>query len=242
MQETVRRRPAVERHLGEQQHLRAELGRHHPVRPHSRPGRSGRLSAGRCARPTSSLYEECTDDNGNPSSIQDFGGTSQSSPLTAGAAALVIEAYENTHHGVRPTPGRRQADPHQHGHGPRSPGLRAGRRASSTRSRPCRRRRAGRTATAAGTTTGSALVVDKTQLDLGRVPELAGGADPDRHQRRHQAADGHGEHPHAWSRRCRTSRARRRSTRRPRRSTSTRSASRAATPRSSSRWARTSTG
>ena len=54
--------------------------------------------------PDLDLYGECTDDNGNPSPIQDFGGTSQSSPLTAGAAALVIEAYENTHHGVRPSP------------------------------------------------------------------------------------------------------------------------------------------
>jgi hypothetical protein len=54
--------------------------------------------------PNLSLYEECTDDSGNPSPIQNFGGTSQSSPLTAGTAALVIEAYENTHHGVRPTP------------------------------------------------------------------------------------------------------------------------------------------
>jgi hypothetical protein len=50
------------------------------------------------------IYEECTDDNGNPAPIQDFGGTSQSTPLTSGAAALVIEAYGNTHHGVRPTP------------------------------------------------------------------------------------------------------------------------------------------
>ncbi|MFL6076833.1 MAG: S8 family serine peptidase [Mycobacteriales bacterium] len=36
--------------------------------------------------------------------IQDFGGTSQSAPLTSGAAALVIEAYERAHHGVRPAP------------------------------------------------------------------------------------------------------------------------------------------
>ena len=54
--------------------------------------------------PDLSLYEECTTDDGSPSPIQNFGGTSQSSPLTAGAAALVIEAYENTHHGVRPSP------------------------------------------------------------------------------------------------------------------------------------------
>ena len=63
----------------------------------------GDLGLGLCT-PDPNLYEECTDNNGNPSSIQDFGGTSQSSPLTAGAAALVIQAYENTHHGVRPAP------------------------------------------------------------------------------------------------------------------------------------------
>jgi hypothetical protein len=44
------------------------------------------------------LYEGCASD------VQDFGGTSQSSPLTAGAAALVIAAFERTHHGAKPTP------------------------------------------------------------------------------------------------------------------------------------------
>ena len=33
-----------------------------------------------------------------------FGGTSQSSPLIAGAAALVIQAYQDTHHGAKPSP------------------------------------------------------------------------------------------------------------------------------------------
>ena len=50
--------------------------------------------------PDLNLYEECTDDNGNPSSIQDFGGTSQSSPLTAGAR-------RPGHRGVREHPPRR---------------------------------------------------------------------------------------------------------------------------------------
>ena len=54
--------------------------------------------------PDLTLYEECTDNAGNPSPIQDFGGTSQSSPLTAGEAALVIQAYRNTHHGANPSP------------------------------------------------------------------------------------------------------------------------------------------
>ncbi|MGO9935036.1 MAG: S8 family serine peptidase [Steroidobacteraceae bacterium] len=39
-----------------------------------------------------------------PTPIQDFGGTSESSPLTAGEAALVIQAYRSTHHDNDPTP------------------------------------------------------------------------------------------------------------------------------------------
>jgi len=49
------------------------------------------------------LYSGCLNNVGQPSSIQLFGGTSQSSPLTAGTAALVIQAYEKTHGGVRPS-------------------------------------------------------------------------------------------------------------------------------------------
>ncbi|MGI8680245.1 MAG: S8 family serine peptidase [Jatrophihabitans sp.] len=45
---------------------------------------------------------------GNPdhkyAKIQAFGGTSQSSPMTAGVAALVIQAYKKTHGGTAPTP------------------------------------------------------------------------------------------------------------------------------------------
>ena len=47
----------------------------------------------------SAQYSECSGTN-----VQDFGGTSQSSPLTAGAAADVIQAYAATHGGSYPTP------------------------------------------------------------------------------------------------------------------------------------------
>ncbi|NUP52520.1 MAG: S8 family serine peptidase [Catenulispora sp.] len=49
-------------------------------------------------------FSACVDYNEQPTSIEDFGGTSMSAPLVAGGAALVIEAYKNTHNGVRPTP------------------------------------------------------------------------------------------------------------------------------------------
>lgn len=47
---------------------------------------------------------ECSNYAGGHSSFQLFGGTSQSAPLTAGAAALVISAYRSTHAGNSPSP------------------------------------------------------------------------------------------------------------------------------------------
>jgi hypothetical protein len=44
------------------------------------------------------VYTACTTFFGDPASIQFTGGTSESAPLTAGAAADVIQAYEKTHH------------------------------------------------------------------------------------------------------------------------------------------------
>jgi hypothetical protein len=47
---------------------------------------------------------ECTNYRGGRSNFQLFGGTSQSAPLTAGAAALVIAAYRSSHGGASPSP------------------------------------------------------------------------------------------------------------------------------------------
>src|SRR6185312_559029 len=52
----------------------------------------------------SGQFVGCTNFAGGFSRIEAFGGTSQSAPLTAGAAALVIEAYRNAHHGASPSP------------------------------------------------------------------------------------------------------------------------------------------
>ncbi len=50
-------------------------------------------------------FADCMDVAGAaPSSIEWTGGTSESAPLTAGEAALVIQAYRSTHHGKNPSP------------------------------------------------------------------------------------------------------------------------------------------
>jgi Subtilase family len=62
----------------------------------------GELSFASCdASPT---YTGCTNLLGQPSNIELNGGTSESSPFVAGAAALVIQAYRQTHHGHSPAP------------------------------------------------------------------------------------------------------------------------------------------
>jgi hypothetical protein len=52
------------------------------------------------------IFTECSDQyNGpHPQPIVAFGGTSQSAPLTAGTAALVIQGYRDTHGGATPSP------------------------------------------------------------------------------------------------------------------------------------------
>ena len=88
----------------------------------------GDLGWALCSTDTTT-YKECTNDAGQPSPIQDFGGTSQSS-------AAHRRRGRAGHRGVQEHPRRRPADPgvgaataDQHGHGRGTSGLRAGRRA-----------------------------------------------------------------------------------------------------------------
>ena len=63
----------------------------------------GELNWALCSTDTA-MYADCTNYNGQGTPVLPFGGTSESAPLTAGVAALVIQAYRQGHGGASPTP------------------------------------------------------------------------------------------------------------------------------------------
>ncbi len=50
------------------------------------------------------IYKGCRNDRNQPTPFQAIGGTSESSPVAAGVAALVIQAYREAHAGATPVP------------------------------------------------------------------------------------------------------------------------------------------
>jgi hypothetical protein len=65
----------------------------------------GDLGWALCSTSTT-LYTDCTNFQtpAGATPVEDFGGTSESAPLTSGEAALIIQAYRSTHRGTDPSP------------------------------------------------------------------------------------------------------------------------------------------
>ena len=142
----------------------------------------------------SPAFASCTNFNGGRSDIEAFGGTSQSSPLTAGVAALVISAYRSSHNGTSPAARPREAAHHQHGHRPGDAAVRAG---LGSHRRSCRR--GGRHDLPRLHRGAERRGLQHRHLDRPGHDDGPAGVQPQqvvhRHQRGQQEADRHGRHP-----------------------------------------------
>ena len=93
--------------LGEQQHHRAELGRHRPSSTPTPSTSSRRVTAaGRCAAATPRRSSAAPTSTTAPTRRRSGRPAARARPRreTSGTAALVIQAYEKTHSGALPSP------------------------------------------------------------------------------------------------------------------------------------------
>jgi hypothetical protein len=116
------------------------------------------------------LYLGCADFNGHPSNVERSGGTSESAPLTAGAAALVIQAYRQAHHGASPSPALIKRILVSTSDDLTVPGMEQGAGRLNT-FKAVQAAASVHDSNGSPTATGSTLLVNQTQLDASGAPD-----------------------------------------------------------------------